>query len=231
MDADSTSRKESHDDILDAFKAGRTDILVGTQMIAKGLHFPRVTLVGIVNADSSLNIPDFRAGERTFQLLAQVSGRTGRGMLPGEVFVQTFSPEHPAVQMARTENYEGFVDAELPERQALGYPPFTHLACVTVSGPDERLTQLLAEKLRAAMQRPPQVSVSLVEVHDVAPRTVAISEVCPATLAKADGIYRFQIVLRAASSPRIAALVKAALTSCPIEAPFRAAIDIDAHSF
>ena len=228
MDADSTSRKESHDDILDAFKAGRTDILVGTQMIAKGLHFPRVTLVGIVNADSSLNIPDFRAGERTFQLLAQVSGRTGRGMIPGEVFVQTFSPDHPAVQMARTENYEGFVDAELPERQALGYPPFTHLACVTVSGPDGRLTQLLTDKLRAAMR-------AIAGRNGPAPQDatpwIAISEVCPATLAKADGIYRFQIVLRAASSPRIAALAKAALAASPVEAPFRAAVDIDAHSF
>ena len=243
MDADSTSRKESHDDILDAFKAGRTDILVGTQMIAKGLHFPRVTLVGIVNADSSLNIPDFRAGERTFQLLAQVSGRTGRGAIPGEVFVQTFSPEHPAVKMARTENYEGFVDIELPQRLALGYPPFTHLTCVTVAGPDERLTGVLAGRLRAALCAASDRAAPLENggagaqglresgSGGASAPSVRVSEVCPAALAKADGIYRFQIVLRATSAMRTNAIVKAALAAVPVEAPFRATVDVDAFSF
>ncbi|MBR3084880.1 MAG: primosomal protein N' [Kiritimatiellae bacterium] len=221
MDADSTSRKESHDDILDAFKAGRTDILVGTQMIAKGLHFPRVTLVGIVNADTSLNVPDFRAGERTFQLLAQVSGRTGRGVMPGEVYVQTFSPEHPAVMMARTEDYAGFVDTELPERQALGYPPFTHLTCVTVAGPDERLAQRLAQRLRSA------TSAAAASVGG----GVEISEACPAILAKADGIFRFQIVLRAPSALKTNAILGAALAAVPAEPPFRIGVDVDAFNF
>ena len=221
MDADSTSRKESHDDILDAFKAGRTEILVGTQMIAKGLHFPRVTLVGIVNADTSLNVPDFRAGERTFQLLAQVSGRTGRGVMPGEVYVQTFSPEHPAVMMARTEDYAGFVDSELPERQALGYPPFTHLTCVTVAGPDERLAQRLAQRLRAA------TATAAASVGG----GVEISEACPAILAKADDTFRFQIVLRASSALKTNAILGAALAAVPAEPPFRIGVDVDAFNF
>ena len=218
MDADSTSRKASHDDILDAFKAGRADILIGTQMIAKGLHFPRVTLVGIINADSSLHIPDFRAGERTFQLLAQVSGRTGRGEIPGEVVVQTYTPEHPAVQMARTEDFEGFAATELPARQEMRYPPYVHLACATLTGPAENLAESLAQRLCAALRA------------QAAPG-VEVSDVCPASLAKADGQYRFQIVLRGPRAAQMAAALRAALAAVEVPEPFRVAVDVDAHSF
>ena len=218
MDADSTSRKFSHDDILDAFKAGATDILIGTQMIAKGLHFPRVTLVGIINADSSLHIPDFRAGERTFQLLAQVAGRTGRGAIPGEVVVQTYTPDHPAVQMAKTENFEGFASIELPSRGEMGYPPFTHLTCVTLAGPAEKLAEGLSVKIRNAIRAGTTTDIE-------------VSEVCPASLAKADNIYRFQIVLRGPNSARMTSAIKKALTVVDVPAPFRTTVDIDAHNF
>ena len=218
MDADSTSRKFSHDDILDGFKTGATDILVGTQMIAKGLHFPRVTLVGIVNADTSMHAPDFRAGERTFQLLAQVSGRTGRGSIPGEVIVQTYSPDHPAVVMAKTEDFEGFARVEMPVREEMRYPPFVHLTCITLSGPDEGAVEAAAARLRAG-------------IAALGGTGVDVAEVCPAALAKADNNYRFQIVLRSASPSRMANATRGALAKEPVPASVRVSVDVDAHSF
>lgn len=217
MDADSTSRKMSHDDILGAFKAGKTDILIGTQMIAKGLHFPNVTLVGIVMADSSLHIPDFRAGERTFQLLAQVSGRTGRGAIAGEVFVQTYTPDHPAVQMARTENFEGFAETELAEREALNYPPFSHLTCLTLSGPDETAAEGLLNRVAAVL-------------HAKCDSSAIISDVCPASLAKANNMYRYQLILRSPTITRILPALSAALTANPVPNAMRLSVDIDAMS-
>ena len=109
MDSDSMRRPGSHEEVLADFKAGRVHILLGTQMIAKGLDFPNVTLVGVVNADTALHLPDFRAAERTFQLVAQVAGRTGRGDRPGRVLVQTYCPDHPAIRHAVLHDYEGFV--------------------------------------------------------------------------------------------------------------------------
>src|SRR5208282_777626 len=117
MDADSMTRKESYRDTLNAFRTGKIDILVGTQMIAKGLHFPNVTLVGIINADLGLHLPDFRAGERTFQLLTQVAGRAGRGEVAGEVYVQTYTPFHPAIQFARHHDFTGFWEQEVEFRE------------------------------------------------------------------------------------------------------------------
>ncbi|MBQ7721698.1 MAG: primosomal protein N' [Kiritimatiellae bacterium] len=217
MDADSTSRKFSHDDILGDFKAGRTDILIGTQMIAKGLHFPNVTLAGIMMADSSLRIPDFRAGERTFQLLAQVSGRTGRGAIAGEVFVQTFSPEHPAVQMARTENFADFAKGELASRRELGYPPFSHLARIALHGPDEGDVASLLGRIAAA-------------IRAKAPKDVRISDVVPSSLAKACDQYRYEIIMRAPSVARMEPAITSAISSVRVPDRMRLAIDIDAIS-
>ena len=217
MDADSTSRKFSHDDILGAFKAGKTDILIGTQMIAKGLHFPNVTLVGIVMADSSLHIPDFRAGERTFQLLAQVSGRTGRGAIAGEVYVQTYTPDHPAVQMARTENFEGFADGELEIRRELNYPPFCHLTCLTLSGPDESAVAALLERIAEA-------------VRGGADASVIVSEVVPASLPKANNQFRYQLLLRAPATSRILPPLSAALAANRVPDAMRLSVDVDALS-
>src|SRR5207248_4395511 len=124
MDSDTMRTPGSHEQVLAAFRAGEVQILLGTQMIAKGLDFPQVTLVGVVNADTALHLPDFRAAERTFQLVAQVAGRTGRGDRPGRVLVQTYCPDHPAIVCAARHDYLGFVAAELPERQQRGVPPF-----------------------------------------------------------------------------------------------------------
>ncbi|MEM1043214.1 MAG: primosomal protein N' [Bacteroidota bacterium] len=146
MDLDTTSRKNAHQKILDAFGRGEADILIGTQMVAKGLDFARVTLVGVVDADTGLLLPDFRASERTFQLLMQVAGRAGRGALRGEVILQTRSPDNPALQHAARHDVDGFLRTELPDRQAFGYPPYGKLVGVEFKGPNERVVQQTAER-------------------------------------------------------------------------------------
>ena len=130
-------RKDDYRKTLGDFRAGKTDILVGTQMIAKGLHFPNVTLVGIIYADLALHQPDFRAGERTFQLLTQVAGRAGRGDVEGEVFVQAFTPFHPAIQFARRHDFTGFYEQEIEFREQLKYPPISRVALLTLKGRNE----------------------------------------------------------------------------------------------
>jgi primosomal protein N' (replication factor Y) len=137
MDLDTTARKGAFTKILDAFGKGEADILLGTQMVAKGLDFPRVTLVGVVNADTNLVLPDFRSSERTFQLLSQVSGRAGRKELAGEVLIQTMRPEHYAMRRVVDHDYEGFYRDELPMRQELNYPPFSRLVLVEFRGEKE----------------------------------------------------------------------------------------------
>src|SRR5262249_43832676 len=132
LDRDTARTKRQYQDTLGAFAAGAFDILVGTQMLAKGHDFQRVTLVGVISADSSLNVPDFRAAERTFQLLTQVAGRAGRGLLPGRVLVQTFYPEHYAIQDAVRQDYSAFYQRETQFRRVMAYPPFTSLANVIV---------------------------------------------------------------------------------------------------
>ena len=130
MDADTTRTRESYEKILAAFARGDADILVGTQMIVKGHDFPAVTLVGVLAADLSLSMSDYRAGERTFQLLTQAAGRAGRGSRPGEVVIQTYQPDHYSIQYAARQDYEGFYKEELTYRQLLSYPPASHILAV-----------------------------------------------------------------------------------------------------
>ncbi|CAN0345493.1 unnamed protein product, partial [Ectocarpus sp. 4 AP-2014] len=153
MDADTMRRPGSHEAALDAFRRGETQILLGTQMIAKGLDFPNVTLVGVVSADSALNLPDFRAAERTFQLVTQVAGRTGRGERGGRVVVQTFDPDHPAIQAAVKHDYLRFAREELPTRQALGYPPYGTMGRIIARGPAEKLVEAYLEQVADAVKR------------------------------------------------------------------------------
>jgi len=150
MDSDTTKKRGSHQYILQDFWEKKTDLLVGTQMIAKGLHFPNVTLVGIVSADTQLNLPDFRAGENTFQLLTQVAGRSGRGEKGGEVIVQTYTPEHYSIKCACNYDFPSFYQQELSFRKELGYPPFTQLVSLIIKGLNEnrvRRSSILLEKL------------------------------------------------------------------------------------
>lgn len=142
MDNDTTRRKGAHQQLLDSFGKGDADILLGTQMIAKGLDFPRITLVGVLAADSMLHIPDFRAAERTFQLMEQVSGRAGRAQLPGEVIIQTYTPEHYSIELVKSHDYERYFLTEMHQRRQGGYPPYFFLVLVTVS--HHELTKVIA---------------------------------------------------------------------------------------
>ncbi len=215
MDADSTSRKNSHDDILGAFRRHEADILLGTQMIAKGLDFPNVTLVGILNADSSLNMPDFRAGERTFQLLAQVSGRAGRAELPGDAVIQTFTPDSPIVRAAARGDYASFAKAELAERKAARFPPYCRLACVSFKGEDA-----LAVAEWASMY-----AKSLARLKDV-----EVGGAVPAALEKAEGKYRWQIVMRSESAGSLVKAWRWISSVRPPPAGIAASFDMDAYS-
>lgn len=150
MDTDTTTRKDSHQEILATFERGDADILLGTQMIAKGLDYPNVTLVGIISADTALNLPDFRAAERTFQLMTQAAGRAGRGDIPGQVIIQTYNPDHYSLQAVKDHNYEEFYRQEIIVRQELCYPPFHFLIKIVVSGDDEKG---IIQRLQDIMER------------------------------------------------------------------------------
>lgn len=153
MDLDTTRRKGAHDLLLTAFSEGEGDVLLGTQMVAKGLDFPQVTLVGVVAAEQSLYMPDFRAGERTFQLLTQVAGRSGRGSSPGEVVIQSVKPDHPVLQRVYAHDYEGFIEAELESRRTLFYPPFSRLVHVLFSSEEELRVAEAANVFHRALAR------------------------------------------------------------------------------
>lgn len=148
MDMDTTRTKDGHEKILEAFSSEEADILIGTQMIVKGHDFPNVTLVGILAADMSLYSSDYRAAERTFQLLTQAAGRAGRGRSKGEVVIQTYSPEHYSIEMAAAQDYEGFYAAEMEYRGLMGYPPVEQLLAVLMTGPDEKLLETAAKYLK-----------------------------------------------------------------------------------
>lgn len=218
MDADVTARKHSHDELLSTFKSGKADILIGTQMIAKGLDFPNVTLVGVLAADTSLHRPDFRASERTYQLLAQVSGRAGRAELPGEVFIQTYTPGHPAVLASASDSgFEPFAERELADRREGGYPPFSHLTCLTFRGESENRVRFAAESFEAAMKKEAERAPGLI-----------VSAACPAPLPKAKGLFRYQILLRAPTARQTSRPLLRALRECPVPKTVSLAIDVDA---
>jgi primosomal protein N' (replication factor Y) len=192
MDSDALKRKDDFRRILGDFRVGKIDILVGTQMIAKGLHFPQVTLVGIIYADLALHQPDFRAGERTFQLLTQVAGRAGRGDIEGEVFVQAFTPFHPAIQFARRHDFNGFFEQEVEFRDQLHYPPFSRIAMLTLRGRNEEKVKFFADHLKHEVDK---------IVADI--KGLKTAGPAPAPLLRADTFYRYQIMLRA---PRMSVL-------------------------
>ncbi len=168
MDFDSTRRKGAHDLILTSFAAGEADVLVGTQMVAKGLDFDRVTLVGVISAEQSLLLPDFRSGERTFQILTQVSGRAGRGKSKGEVFLQAMRPEHHVLQRVMHHDYPGFIANELRTRRNLAYPPFTRLVLLTFSGANDESVSRAATLYRRELER----LASFYRVHPPQPAIV-----------------------------------------------------------
>jgi primosomal protein N' (replication factor Y) len=185
MDSDALKRKDEFRRVLSDFRAAKIDILVGTQMIAKGLHFPNVTLVGIIHADLALHMPDFRAGERTFQLLTQVAGRAGRGDVEGEVFVQAFTPFHPAIQYARRHDFVGFYEQEIEFRKQLNYPPLSRIALLTLRGKNEDKVKFTAQHLKR------RIETVLADLKDV-----ILAGPAPSPLLRAQTYYRYQIMLR-----------------------------------
>jgi len=215
LDTDAARRKRSCEDILDAFRAGEIDILVGTQMIAKGLHFPRVTLVGIVCADMGLHMPDFRAGERSFQLMAQVAGRAGRGEALGEVIIQTFTPFHVAVQAARRLDFDGFAEQELEFRKELGYPPYRRIVCVGFRGVSEEVVSFACGSFARAL-RP------------LMPEGTVLSDPCPAPLAKIKRQTRYQLIIRCRSVRDTVGAIRKTLAAVKMPKGVSCLVDVDA---
>ena len=216
MDSDALKRKDDYRRILGDFRTGKIDILVGTQMIAKGLHFPNVTLVGIISADLALHIPDFRASERTFQLLTQVAGRAGRGDIEGEVVVQSFTPFHPAIQYARRHDFGGFYEQEIEFREQLKYPPLTRVALLTLKGRNEDKVKLSADHLRRELEK------GLAEVKDL-----VIAGPAPAPLARAESNYRHQIMLRARQMTPVSRRLAVLTESLALPEGVMLSVDID----
>ncbi len=200
MDADSTTRKNAHQKILDVFKSGEIDILVGTQMIAKGLDFPNVTLVGVISADTALNLPDFRAGERAFNLLTQVAGRSGRSEAGGNVIIQTYMPEHYSIQAAQGHDYLRFYREEISHREALLYPPLSHAATILLRGEVE------AEVIQTANHLLDQLEICKGECFP----SVEIRGPVPAPLAKIRNKFRWYFLLRSEDVEELRQLIRCA---------------------
>lgn len=217
MDADTMRRPGSHETTLDAFRRGETRILLGTQMIAKGLDFPNVTLVGVVSADSALNLPDFRAAERTFQLVTQVAGRTGRGERGGRVIVQTFDPDHPAIQAAVRHDFTRFVRDELPGRKALGYPPFGSMARIIARGPAEPMVAAYLEQATAAIRK---------AADEMEPRFRFLGP-APAPITRLRGEFRYHLQMLADDGEALREAIRQGWQ--PIKPPegVRSVVDID----
>jgi primosomal protein N' (replication factor Y) (superfamily II helicase) len=216
MDADSMTRKEAYRETLRNVRTGKIDILVGTQMIAKGLHFPNVTLVGIINADLALHLPDFRAGERTFQLLTQVAGRAGRGETAGEVFVQTYTPFSPSIQFARHHDFAGYFQQELEFRERCDFPPFKHAVLVTVRSEHEGRAKLSAETLVRRLK-------------ESLGSEFILGDATPAPLEKLQGQFRFHILLRGEAIMRLSRLVRVTLDKLPLPEDVLASVDVDPY--
>jgi len=187
-DRDTTGRKGAHEAILERFISRQADVMVGTQMVAKGLDLPLVTLVGVVTADTALHLPDFRAGERTFQLLTQVAGRAGRSILGGKVIVQTYSPNHYAIQAASGHDYEAFYRQELAFRREQGYPPYRRLVRLIRVGRSYKRCQEDAERLYRVLENK-IARLGLPGVDLIGP--------APAFHARLRGNYRWHIIVRA----------------------------------
>lgn len=221
MDVDTTSAKGAHERMLSEFARKEADVLLGTQMIAKGLDFPSVTLVGVIAADTALRVPDFRAAERTFQLLVQVSGRAGRHELPGKVVVQTFAPEHYAIQTAAAQDYDHFFELELATRAAMRYPPYTEICKFLVASHAETEARLHAQRLHD------RLCEALHSLSDV-----KILAAVPATFARLRDQFRYQIILIYPSfhqvRPYLQSAYQEALQAAGSDVLIH--IDINAHS-
>ena len=214
MDSDSTSKKDSHEHILQAFKKREIDILIGTQMIAKGHDFPNVSLIGVISADTALHLPDFRAAERTFDLLTQVAGRAGRGDIPGKVIVQTYVPHHYSIQSAKDHDYHEFYDKEMIYRKELWMPPYTHLVKMVLTGPSEK--EVLRQLLGLAKLIESKMDASQFKVLGPA----------PCLISKERGHYKWNLYFRGPSVEAMNPVIKACLKDLKLQKAFLT-IDVD----
>ncbi len=224
LDRDTTARPGAHLRILDAFRRGEFQILAGTQMVVKGHDFPGVTLVGILQADYALNLPDFRASERTFQLITQVAGRAGRGGRPGRVLVQTFAPNHPTVQLAAGHDVEGFYRREMRVRKAYSYPPFARLALFQISAKDERRAAEFASDVAEGLRK---------TCTALAPQRLLVLGPAPAALTRLKQWYRWQVLVKAATPRGLHAAVARFLAhheTLARASDVRLAVDVDPQS-
>ncbi len=214
MDSDTMTKKSAYETTLGEFKLGKIDILVGTQMIAKGLHFPNVTLVGVIYADMALHMPDFRASERVFQLLTQVAGRAGRGDVEGEVFVQSYTPFHSSIQFAKRHDYDGFYEDEIEFRAQLGYPPCRRIILLLFkSRSEEKVSFIVADALK-----------HLVSALDGA---AEVSGGVPAPIAKIEDFYRYHILIKTARMAEARSRLRAFLKSYKMPEEVSLSVDVD----
>ncbi|MGJ8643462.1 MAG: replication restart helicase PriA [Luteolibacter sp.] len=218
IDADAMRRKNTLKDLLRKFKSQKIDILIGTQMIAKGLHFPNVTLVGILNADLGLHVPDFRAGERTFQLITQVAGRAGRGELEGEVIVQTFTPHSPSIQFARKHDFDGYAEQEMEMRHQFRFPPFAHCGVLTARSTHERRAEFTLQTLH-------------VRLKEDLPQGISLGEVLPSPLIRSHDQFRFQITLRSTKARPLTNHIQSILQKTTLPEDVTVVFDMDAYNF
>lgn len=219
MDTDATGRRGSHKEILDSFKTGQTHLLVGTQMIAKGLDFPAVTLVGVVSADNALYVPDFRCGERTFNLLTQVAGRAGRGAVHGKVLVQTFTPQHYAIVAASKHDYVSFFNQEIKYRKQLQLPPYTHLVVITFRSRKQDRVLKAAEALAKLLRQ----RISAAGTKD----DLEITGPALAPIPRLRREYRWNVLLKAKEAEDAVGLLKRSLKHFKKPSGVRMAVDVD----
>ncbi|RAP78122.1 primosomal protein N' [Paenibacillus montanisoli] len=230
MDVDTTTEKGSHEKWLTMFGERKADVLLGTQMVAKGLDFPYVTLVGVIAADTSLHLPDFRAAEKTFQLLTQVAGRAGRHELPGEVVIQTYNPDHYAIVTAQHHDYAGFVQEELKHRRFMSYPPFCRLIVVTLS--DEQLTHLITagDKLAATLRQLAYESGVKGSIDSDGTRFIDILGPVASPIPRMKDRYRFQCMVKYRGNAGAIELLKKAiamLSGPQGQPPVQLSVDVD----
>jgi primosomal protein N' (replication factor Y) len=223
MDSDSMRRPGSHGRVLDAFRQGLIHILLGTQMIAKGLDFPNVTLVGVVNADVGLHIPDFRSAERTFQLLSQVAGRAGRGSRGGKVLIQTFNPDQPCIALAAKHAYESFVDQELAHRRDHNYPPYQRLARLIVRSRKRQAALAFADRLAAAFE----AALKAGKAPDLSAAGVRLLGPAEAPVFRLKGYFRFHFQLQSPSAAGLHQLLREVLQAARPPSGVEFTLDVD----
>ena len=217
MDADTTRHKGSHDLLLKQFRSGKADVLIGTQMIAKGLHFPAVTLVGVLNSDGALNLPDFRSGENVFQLLTQVSGRSGRGDLKGEVIVQSSLKGHPIFQYASKEDYKTFFNEEMEARELFAFPPFSRLTKLVFSGKNEGHVTQIAETFHTTLLRK-------------LPSDFTLYPVIPCGYAKIKDNFRFKLLIKGTKPLLLSSILMQLRLEMHLPRSIRLLVDVDPTS-